>query len=62
MEGIIKDPYGKTRAGITVSGEIVREQFYGSCYLFLKNHFGMGGEFNLASDHYLSSLYNHVPL
>jgi len=27
LEGIIKDPYGKTRAGITVSGEIVREEF-----------------------------------
>ena len=26
LEGIIKDPYGKTRAGITVSGEIVREE------------------------------------
>lgn len=27
LEGIIKDPYGKTRAGITVTGEIVREEF-----------------------------------
>ena len=27
LEGTIKDPYGKTRAGITVSGEIVREEF-----------------------------------
>ncbi|MGP6239712.1 YceI family protein [Cuniculiplasma sp. SKW4] len=27
VEGIIKDPYGKTRAGITVEGEIKREDF-----------------------------------
>ncbi len=27
LEGVIKDPYGKTRAGITVEGEIKREDF-----------------------------------
>ncbi|MCL4346172.1 MAG: YceI family protein [Candidatus Thermoplasmatota archaeon] len=27
VEGVIKDPYGKTRAGISVEGEIKREDF-----------------------------------
>ena len=27
LEGVIKDPYGKTRMGITVEGEINREEF-----------------------------------
>jgi polyisoprenoid-binding protein YceI len=27
LEGVIKDPYGKTRMGVTVEGEINREEF-----------------------------------